>query len=189
MRCNGASFCVFCLFALSFPLLCAHIPGPLQGPCTSGRAEQHCGTQATWAWRHSSAKVSWLWPGMLQIRRSISWKQTTKMLTLLFSSPLTVLSYWSIAEMTHCDPSAASLGILHMGAQLTVNVSTPLMSSPKSYNNQGVWQFPDMPMLRQSISFTTFLPQYSGVLVSRSTGIWWSNDQWGLKFGNSAPTT
>lgn len=33
----------------------------------------------------------------------------------------------STADMTCCDPSAASQGILHMGAQLTANVSTQLI--------------------------------------------------------------
>lgn len=170
MRCSGASFCAFPWFALSSALLCTHTPCPLQGPCTSGRAEQHCGTEASQAWRHPPARVSWLPPGMLQIWHPTSWKQKQKCSHCCSQVPWQCSPGWSIADMTHCDPSAASQGILHVGAQVTVNVSTPLLSSPKSHSHQRVWQLPDIPMLCQSISFATFLPQYSGDSVPCSWG-------------------
>lgn len=150
MRHRGALLCAFCLFAPSLPLLCSHTPSPLQDPCTPGRAEQsraalwHTGSVGMEALpSHSELALTWDVPDLVS-----DFLKTTKMLTLLFSSSLTsALLCEALQTWQRCDLSAASQGILHMGALVTVNVSTLLLSSPKNHSHQGVWQFLDTSVL------------------------------------------
>lgn len=178
--------CVLLVCPVLAPLF-AH-PQSLTGPLHPGQSRAalwHPGSVGMQALpSHGELALTWDVPDLAS-----DFLKTTRMLTLLFSSSLTsILLCEALQTWQWCDPSAASQGIFHMGALLTVNVSTLLLSSPKNHSHQGVWQFLDASVRCQSISRATFLTQYSGDLVPWSWGIWWSNDKWVLKFGSFPPT-
>lgn len=185
MRCSGASFCAFPWFALSSALLCTHTPCPLQGPCTSGRAEQHCGTEASQAWRHPPARVSWLPPGMLQIWHPTSWKQKQKCSHCCSQVPSQCSPGWSIADMTHWSISSIA-GNSPCGCTGNCKCFYTTAVIPQESQSPTCVTTSRHPNVMPKHFIYNFPASVQRGLGSLQLRIWWSNDQWVLKFGNFA---